>query len=445
MAGSGYSGRQGKHDPPSGSHYEYPRRIGTAQMAAALSKALSAGVLGNDDNAVVFYDSAHLDSTLNALKSAFPRDALHAVAVKANPLVAVLKRVQRAGCGAEVASMGELKVAEAAGFPIERIVFDSPVKTHEDLEYALTQGIWVNANSLEELERIAAIHTSLRSQSRVGIRINPEVGQGRIATTSVADRHSKFGVPLRDCRPQITAAFARYPWLKGLHVHIGSQGMSLDELLEGVGLVYDFCVASRDKSNIGVLNIGGGLPVQYRDSDPAIPFSQYANALRARCPELFSGSITVVTEFGRAVHAHCGWVVARVEYVVRNSPSISTIYLHVGADMFLRKAYRPEDWHHNLTICDDSGAVRTGATSAFQVAGPLCFAGDYLSRDAALPSDTIAGDYCLIHDAGAYTFSMWSHYNSRQFPAVIGYEGEPGHFQIMRRRQSTDDVVAFWS
>lgn len=86
----------------------------------------------------------------------------------------------------------------------------------------------MNANTLEELDRVAAILSSgnkppTRTPS-VGLRINPLVGAGRIAELSVSTLKSKFGVNLVAGHDQaIIDRFRRYPWLCGLHIHVGSQ------------------------------------------------------------------------------------------------------------------------------------------------------------------------------------------------------------------------------
>jgi diaminopimelate decarboxylase len=118
---------------------------------------------------------------------------------------------------------------------------------------------------------------------------------------------------------------------------------------------------------------------------------------------------------------------------------------HVGADLFLRKSYNPADWHHHITVVDKDGKLKTGAdTNKYMVAGPLCFAGDVIARDLELPV-VEEGDYILIHDAGAYTFSMWSRYNSRQMPKVIGYSTESDAFENIRERETKEDLFEFWS
>ncbi|HKG45852.1 MAG TPA: hypothetical protein VKB02_03940 [Pyrinomonadaceae bacterium] len=413
-------------------------------MSATLSRAIAQGAIGNSGDAVVFYNLSRLDDMLDSLRASFPPNALHTVAVKANPIVEVLRRIQRAGYGAEVASIGELHLALAAGFPAEAIVFDSPVKTRAELEIALKLGITINANSLRELDRINTLYSALGSRSQVGVRINPETGMGGIVATSVAVERSKFGVSLRESRAALHRAFSEYPWLRGLHLHIGSQGTSREQLLHGAGAVYDFFGELRERVGIRFFNIGGGLPVKYKGADTPIQFSDYATLLRERCPALFAPEVVLVTEFGRALHATCGWVATKVEYVIEHDYG-ATLIVHVGADMFLRKAYRPDDWHHDISVCDPRGELHTGSEREFSVAGPLCFAGDYLNRSVWLPANVSEGDYIIVHDSGAYTFSMWSLYNSRQFPAVIGYNEADGSFHCLRPRQSLEQIVDFWA
>jgi diaminopimelate decarboxylase len=78
------------------------------------------------------------------------------------------------------------------------------------------------------------------------------------------------------------------------------------------------------------------------------------------------------------------------------------------------------------------------------IAGPLCFSGDVIARDRQLPVIE-ENDFIMIHDTGAYTFSMWSRYNSRQMPKVIGYSDNGAHFEILKERERLQDVANFWS
>lgn len=404
--------------------------------------AIAAAMFRESDTAVVLYDLDRLERGLAVILAAFGQQTLTAVAVKANPLPPVLAFLSSLGAGAEAASLPELHLALAAGFPAQRIVFDSPAKTGEELRFALSLGVYVNADNLDELTRLAALGAVLGREPSAGLRVNPQVGLGRIKATSVAGRYSKFGVPLEK-RREIMAAFARYPWLRGLHVHVGSQGCPLDLLVAGVGAVFD--LAGEINRELGAgrvrrLDIGGGLPAAYRDGDSPPTPEAYAKALAARCPGLFSGGLALVTEFGRVLHAPCAVAVSRVEYVKRQTGHRTAI-LHLGADLFVRECYNPASWPHRVALLDPDGREKTGRTGLWHLAGPLCFSGDFPVWRVRLP-DIEEGDLVVIRDVGAYTLSMWSRYNSRQMPRILAVRD--GRFSVLREREEPGDVVRFW-
>jgi diaminopimelate decarboxylase len=119
--------------------------------------------------------------------------------------------------------------------------------------------------------------------------------------------------------------------------------------------------------------------------------------------------------------------------------------LHVGADLFLRECYNPQDWPHEIIVADRAGRIKSGLDEQHYVlAGPLCFAGDVLAREIALPKIE-AGDWVIIQDTGAYTLSMWSRYNSRQIPKVIGYYQDGATFEILKEREPLAEVLRFWA
>lgn len=408
-------------------------------------------VIGPDDTAVLFYNLSSIEERINGIKKIFPQTALHAIAVKANPLTKNLSKINATGVGAEVASFPELHLAEMAGFTPETIVFDSPCKTKAEIEYALKTGVHLNADSFDELDRIAQILKTIQSKSIIGLRVNPQVGSGTIKSTSVAGDISKFGIPINHNREKIIAYFLKYNWLTAIHVHIGSQGCPVPLVIGGIRKVLDLAleINEREKLNsnqnrIDTFDMGGGLPVSYHPGTEPVSLEKYLSMLKITCQELFDGRFRLLTEFGRYIYANSGWVASKVEYVKR-APGYNIIMTHVGADLFLRKCYNPADWHHHITVVDKEGKLKTGTdTTHYIVAGPLCFSGDIIARDLELPV-VEEGDYILIHDAGAYTLSMWSRYNSRQMPKVIGYYNENDIFETIMERESKEDLFEFWT
>ena len=424
-------------------------RLSPESISDTFGKALAGSIISGDDTAAVFIDLTFLKKRAKSLQALFGENCIHTMAIKANPLVTILGVFRDLGFGAEAASLPELYIARAAGIRASNTIFDSPVKTIAELQYAINTKMHINSDSLAELERIDRIRGAANSRSTFGLRINPQVGAGRIKMTSVAGEYSKFGVPLNQYRAEIIEAYLRYPWLTGIHLHIGSQGIPLDLLVKGAELIFELTkeinqrLAEKNKPNrINIFDIGGGMPVTYRDDLPAPTIDEYVKALHAKIPQLFDGEYKLITEFGRYLNANCGWAISRVEYVKKQG-DINTALIHLGADMFIRRCYNPDDWHHDILVIDSNGKLKSGSERKYVIAGPLCFAGDIIAHDIDLP-EIEPGDYIVIRDVGAYTYSMWSRYNSRQMPIIVGYNDNGHEFSILRKRESLDDIYRFW-
>ena len=50
--------------------------------------------------------------------------------------------------------------------------------------------------------------------------------------------------------------------------------------------------------------------------------------------------------------------------------------------------------------------IQEGNTVMVDLAGPMCFQGDYLAKEVEL-SNPLAGDILAIHDTGTYTMAMY--------------------------------------
>ncbi|MCK9204456.1 MAG: hypothetical protein M0P58_08510 [Bacteroidales bacterium] len=481
-------------------------KISVKSIERVIQSALTGGYIRDEDSAVILYDLTFLENRIRRLVSCFPDNTLHALAIKANPLIRILdfvnrmnfpvgpeenpgmeKPQKRVRChtpktGVEAASLGEVNLALKTGCLPDQIVFDSPVKTRAELEFAIKTGIHINVDNLSELERIREILagsgrkpnapadiTVLSNEARfpgsIGIRINPQIGVGTILESSVAGEYSKFGVPIRYQRVALEKAFLSYEWLTGVHLHVGSQGCSMNMLIDGIGILYDFVTEINVKrlekgfTPVFIFDIGGGLPVSYEQDTVPPAMEDYAAAIRMRAPGLF-GAISpgpktaphvspsdhvpaLITEFGRWTYTNAGWTMSRVEYV-KHDQTINTAMLHVGADLFVRECLNPNAWKHEYSVYDRKGKLKAGVDkNPYNLAGPLCFAGDILAKEVRLPKIE-EGDYVVVHDTGGYTFSMWSRYNSRQIPRVLGYQNEGKNFEILKERETFDDIYSFW-
>ncbi|MDN3245831.1 diaminopimelate decarboxylase [Streptomyces sp. DSM 42143] len=425
-----------------------------ARRDEAVRAAVEQGLLGPDTPIVGLLDVAGIRESAAALRAAFDAvtapgtPVLHAFAVKATPLVPVLRLLHEEGVGAEVASPGELALARAAGVPPERTVLDSPAKTPGELREALALGIAVNADNPQELARIDALMAGGTSRSPLGIRVNPQVGGGSIEALSTATATSKFGVALRDegAREWVIRAYLDRPWLTRLHAHTGSQGIPLTLMAEGAAETYALAEEINERAGrrqVDTLDIGGGLPVNFSSDETTPTYAEYARVLRDAVPGLFDGRYGLVTEFGRSLLAKHGTVVARVEYA-KSAGGRPVAVTHAGVQVATRTVYAPGAWPLRIAAYDGKGLPKAGADVVQDVAGPACFAGDLLATGRALPL-LEQGDYAAALDTGAYYFAHHYAYNSLARPGVYGFvTGGPGGvgFATVREPQAVEEIVA---
>ncbi len=420
----------------------------------ALRAAVDRGLVGEHEPVVGLLDVTGIERSAAGLRAAFATPGVavtHTFAVKAASLVPVLALLGELGLGAEVASPGELALARAAGIPADRIVLDSPAKTAAELREALALGIAVNADNPQELARIDALRAAAPAgapAAPVGLRVNPQIGAGSIGAMSTATSTSKFGVALRDpgALEWVLDAYAERPWMNRLHTHTGSQGVPLELMAAGVREAYELAErinAAAGRQQVEVLDIGGGLPVNFGSDATEPGFAAYADLLRAEVPGLFDGRYGLVTEFGRSLLAKSGTVLARVEYA-KSAGGRAIAVTHAGAQVATRTVFVPEAWPIRVLALDPKGREKTGDPVVQDVAGPCCFAGDLVARGRELPR-LAAGDHVALLDTGAYYFSTHFAYNSLPRPAVHAFTAHADgavDFAPVRAAQTEAELLA---
>lgn len=417
---------------------------------AAVHSAVQAGLVSSEDPLAAFVDLRGIAETAQAIKAAWPErlDVRHTFAAKANSLVPILRIIRGHGLGCEVASAGEFAQALAAGFPAREIVFDSPAKTQGELAEAIRAGIAINADNFQELDRIDAIlkRESLPSLPNIGVRINPQVGVGDIEAVSTAGAQSKFGIALRDdgAREELLDAFTHHPWLRWIHVHVGSQGSPIKLIAEGISAAVELAEEvnrSAGERRVAGIDIGGGVSVDFEGED-APDFAGHAAAAFAAAPALARGEFQLVTEFGRSVMAKNGFMASTVEYT-KSAGGRRIAVTHAGAHVATRTTLAPEAWPLRVFAYDAEGLPKIAATVEQDIAGPCCFAGDLVASARELPL-LEQDDIIAVADTGAYNFSAPYRYNSLPMPAVYGFEiTEDGdvHFSTLRRAETVADLV----
>lgn len=369
-----------------------------------------------DEKAVIFYLKEALNKRLGELLEGFPDSTFHTVAIKTQSEPKVLQHIVTRGFGLEAASFEEVKLAKEAGAPDHKIVFDSPVKTSEEIQQCHQKfpGITLNANSIQELGRYPKDFSG-----KIGLRVNPLEDSDAPGIFNLSSFDSKFGVPISQ-RNEIIEACLRHSNITGLHVHIGSGIKNFQNNINAVQklkTLADEINELRKKhhllSQIKFIDIGGG--IQFDNENIEFSVKAFAEKLQA-IPDLFE-SYQIITEYGNFVHKNNSFVVSNIEYIVpKGEGNPSLVYIHVGADLFLRKVYSSLAINYPVHGIYENQSAKD--TQHYKIAGPLCFEGDILFDDVELPTLT-EKDKLMILNIGANTLSMWSWHCNRNIPEFV--------------------------
>jgi len=352
-------------------------------------------------------------------------------AVKANSSLAILALLAKAGSGFDIVSGGELfRVLQAGGDP-SKIVFSGVGKTAVEIESALGQGIHsFNCESEAELALLDALAARCATKARVAVRVNPDVGADTHPYIATGLRDHKFGIDITEVEGVYERARSfRHIEIAGVSCHIGSQILDSGPLLEALDRMLDLVAVLRSRCiPIQHLDLGGGLGVAYKPTDTAPAIRDF---IRQVLDRFAAKDLVLVLEPGRSIVGEAGVLLTRVLYRKRTLEKEFVVVDAAMNDLIRPTLYQS---HHEIV------AVRKTprGTVVADVVGPVCETGDFLARGREI-DNVLPGDLLAVCTAGAYGFVAASNYNSRPRPPEVLVEG--GHWRVVRRRESLEDLV----
>jgi diaminopimelate decarboxylase len=371
-----------------------------------------------------YYDTNLLEDTLASCNKAASTYNFHVhYAMKANFNPIVLKAIQRIGFGADCVSGNEVKKAIEIGFNKDKVVFAGVGKSDKEINAALDLDIFCfNVESVQELEVINELARLKQKKAKVAIRINPNVDAYTHANITTGLNENKFGVNSWDlpaCAEILKVA--DHLEFVGIHFHIGSQVTNLDVYKNLCVRVNEFAAWFEDHGlKVSILNVGGGLGIDYHHPDQQIPdFKSYF--------KIFADFLTVKPyqevhfELGRALVGQCASLISKVLYV-KNGKKKNFIILDAGMTELMRPAlYQAYHKIENISRSTDGAKASTNGSenvTNYDVVGPICESTDCFAKEVELP-ETFRNDFIAIRSAGAYGEVMASHYNLREDIRVV--------------------------
>jgi diaminopimelate decarboxylase len=379
----------------------------------------------------------YCEETIRAQARAYRRgapDAMIVYGTKAFPNVAIMRLLAEEGFGADVSTLGELRFAQAAEVPPEQIVVHGNNKSDEELRAAAEADVWlVVLDAPEEVER--AVKAGVR---RVLLRVTPGIEAGGHAAIQTGHVGSKFGVPPEDALGVIAAAREAGLEMLGLHVHIGSQLLDEAPASATIDWLAGFAAEARAKLDWtpAIVNLGGGLGIQYVEGEPALDPETYVHSLVARLHHAWSAQNLpepqLVFEPGRSLVGRAGVTLYRVGVVKQTA---NTTWVAVDGGMSDNPRPALYGARYSAVLANRADEPPGGA---YAVCGKHCESGDVLIERAELPQPK-RGDLLAVPATGAYTLGMASNYNALPRPAgvLVG----TGQARLIRRRERVDDLL----
>lgn len=388
-----------------------------------------------------YYDLPLLRRTLDKIRECiepYPQFHVH-YAVKANFNGRILQEISRCGFGADCVSGGEIRAALQNGFAPESIVYAGVGKSDEEILLALDAGIArFNVESAAELEVINELALSRGVVAPVSLRVNPDIGAHTHANITTGLAENKFGINYEQL-PGVIELADSLPGVeyKGLHFHIGSQILEMDDFValcnrinvlaeqilrqrrgrlvpaasSAAAVGYSSsAVGAASASVLGDINVGGGLGINYYHPNhlDVAEFSQYFETF-ARHLKLPEGT-PVHFELGRSVVAPCGSLISRVLYIKEGTTRRFAIIDASMTELIRPALYKAYHRVENISSYEPE--------EVYDVVGPVCESSDVFAKGVSIDK-CHRGDFIAIRSAGAYGESMSSQYNCRPLPACF--------------------------
>ncbi|WP_084036873.1 type III PLP-dependent enzyme [Haloechinothrix halophila] len=380
------------------------------RIVSAPADPLTARAPDDDPVCRYGYDLDALRKHVEGVVATLPERCRMFYAMKANSASPILRALAPLVAGFEVASGGEVAKARAISDDVE-FLFGGPVKTDSEIADALRATVTrFHVESVLELHRIDAVAAAHGVTAEVLLRVNLAGGLPT-ATLAMAGRPTQFGIDESVLAEAVaTARSLPHVRLAGFHLHSVSNNLSADAHLDLLRLYRDTVL--RWEAEFGlrceVLNVGGGVGVNYADLDAQFDWPRFAEGLTGLVATFPEHWREIDFECGRYLVAACGRYAVEVLDVKRNH-GVDYALVRGGTHHFRL----PVSWQHShpFTVVPvdawPSGLPRPVTDGPVTVVGELCTPKDVLARD--VPVRIRAGDVVVFSHAGAYGWEISHH------------------------------------
>ena len=365
------------------------------------------------------YDANQIKTSIEHIQSSFSYEKKNfAFASVTNGNLNLLKIFKRAGWGLHANTPGDAYLGISAGFRGNEIIYSGSNLSDDEFKLMLDWG--VSTFNLDSIDQLRSLILAMENPGdlRLGFRLNMPGITGE----------SRTGISPTELKETEQIARAAGLRVTGIHFYRGTSTNSTDKFTDAFASVVD-AAASLDE--LEYLDFGGGFGFPYHDRKHSFDWKIFADELssvlkdKGLNPEL-------IIEPGRSVIAGAACLLCTV--ISSKWQGDKQI---LGADTSTS----------NIAVLSVHGGSRqlhsfkTGGSERFttDLCGNTTYSRDYLARNCSLPR-LAAGDHLAVLDAGAYGYSMASHFLHR--PRAAEVLVEDGKYRLIRKREDWNCLLA---
>ncbi|MBP6661284.1 MAG: diaminopimelate decarboxylase [Chitinophagales bacterium] len=375
------------------------------------------------------YDAAVIERQYNRLKNAFGKTKIDVhYACKALNNINILKLIKNLGGSLDTVSIQEVQLGLKAGFEAKDIMYTPNCVNIDEINRAVEFGVNINIDNLSILEQFGNLY---KDTYPVCVRINPHIMAGGNQKISTGHIDSKFGISIYQLRHLERVVKSTNLKVIGLHMHTGSDILDADVFLRGADILFE---AAQSFKDLEYLDFGSGFKVKYHENDNTTNIEELGAKISERFQEFcknYGKELTLVFEPGKYLVSESGFLFVRTNVIKQTTATV-----FAGVDSGQNHLIRPmmyDAYHHITNVSNPNGIERI-----YTVVGYICET-DTFGWDRKL-NEVREGDILVLHNAGAYGYSMSSNYNSRYRPAEVLIHN--GKAKLIRRRENLDDLLA---
>lgn len=357
---------------------------------------------------------------------------------KTNYMNAVCQIFHQEGSWAEVVSGFEYEKALQNGVPGNKIIFNGPDKTDEQLVKAAKNNSLIHIDHFDELYSLIRLSEENSLKPRVAIRVNMDTG--------IYPKWDRFGFNFEN--GQAWNAITRIINsenldLVGLHCHIGTFMLAPSAYAIAATKLCELAWGIKDKYNkvVQYIDLGGGFPSANTLRGSYLPGSDTVPSI-----DQFADAITdvilgygfkqedlplLILESGRVLIDDAGYLLGSVLANKRLSDGRRSTILNFGVNTLFTAFW----YEHKISPAQAFGHH----TEEMVMYGPLCMNIDIVRESITFPL-LEKGDNVVVHKVGAYNMTQWMQFITLR-PNIVLIDNE-NNTHVIRRAESLTDLQA---